>query len=321
MKRKYVCVLFCFFLSVEGFSQKTDTLVKKLDSLRNEPDSAHATIDTRRESYNAQTKLNFKTYFVLLGSNLKQQITGPFHTSKKSWLQVGGLAVATGLLGFADVPVQKEAVSIRNKFPTVRKVSHFITNFGGMYEGYTLAALGTYGFLFKNEKMQTTTLLATQAYITGATVMQVVKLLTGRQRPSYYGNDSVPAKATFHGPFDKAGREYNGQKISSSFPSGHTTVAFAAATVFATEYKDRTWVKIFAYTAASMIGISRITENKHWTTDVVVGGALGYLRGRQVSRNYHRFADIRSGKEKGKLSLNLQYNSGRVMPGLVYTFR
>ena len=70
-----------------------------------------------------------------------------------------------------------------------------------------------------------------------------------------------------------------------------------------------------------MIGISRITENKHWTTDVVVGAALGYLSGRQVSRNYHRFADIRSGKEKGKVSLNLQYNFGRVMPGLVYTFR
>ena len=40
--------------------------------------------------------------------------------------------------------------------------------------------------IFKNEKMKTTTLLATQAYITAGAVESVTKFLTGRTRPSYY---------------------------------------------------------------------------------------------------------------------------------------
>jgi hypothetical protein len=97
-------------------------------------------------------------------------------------------------------------------------------------------------------------------------------------------------------------------------------VAFAAATVFAMEYKNRPWIPVFAYSAASLIGISRITENRHWTTDVVVGAALGYLTGRQVVNNYHRYAELKAPKQQKSLSLNIQYNFGHIMPGLVYKF-
>ncbi|HEU4632780.1 MAG TPA: phosphatase PAP2 family protein, partial [Flavisolibacter sp.] len=218
-------------------------------------------------------------------------------------------------------PIQRQAVKFGNNSTTAKNISRFITNFGGLYEGYTLASLAAYGFIFKNEKLKTTTLLATQSYITGAVVMEAVKYLTGRQRPNYYGTDSITPRATFHGPFSKAGRSYNGKPITSSFPSGHSTVAFAAATVFALEYKDKLWVPVLAYSVASLIGISRITENKHWATDVLVGAGLGYLSGRQVVRNYHRYAQLSASKQKKSgLSLNLQYNFGRLMPGVVYRF-
>jgi membrane-associated phospholipid phosphatase len=321
---KWVTGCFIFFfmgLSSEGFSQKPDTLIKKLDSLSKKDDSVKQDNNINPGAYNERTKITAPVYFILLGSNLKQQITGPFNTSKKSWKQVGGFALITGALAFADVPIQKRAVNFGNKSITAKNVSRFITNFGGLYEGYTLASLMAYGFIFKNEKLRTTTLLATQSYITGAAVMEAVKYLTGRQRPNYYGTDSIAARATFHGPFSKAGREYNGKAISSSFPSGHTTVAFAAATVFAMEYKDRLWVPILAYSAASLIGISRITENKHWATDVLVGAGLGYLSGRQVVNNYHRYARLSTSRQKGSgISFHLQYNFGQLMPGFVYRF-
>jgi hypothetical protein len=87
------------------------------------------------------------------------------------------------------------------------------------------------------------------------------------------------------------------------------------------EYKDKPWVPVFAYSAASLIGISRITENKHWATDVLVGAALGYISGRQVVNNYHRYAKIQNeNKRKGQLIFNLQYLYGQWLPGIVYTF-
>lgn len=320
---KYGClyIIICMLMSLAGFSQKTDTLIKKLDSLSRRDDTAKKKLNIQPQAYNETTKINVPTYFILLGSNLKQQVTGPFHTSKKSWKQVGGFALLTGALAFADVPVQKKALEWRNSSATVRSVSRFITNFGASYETYTLASIAAYGFVFKNEKMKTTTFLATQAYITAGVVETITKFLTGRQRPNYYGNDSIAARATFHGPFSKAGREYNGQTISSSFPSGHTTVAFAAATVFAMEYKDKPFIPVLAYSAATLVGLSRITENKHWTTDVLVGAGLGYLSGRQVVRNYHRYARLKTeGKKEKDISFTLQYNMGQLMPGLQYNF-
>ncbi len=81
-------------------------------------------------------------------------------------------------------------------------------------------------------------------------------------------------------------------------------------------------VPVIAYSAASLIGVSRITENKHWVTDVVVGAALGYLTGKHVDNNYHRFEKIKAREHpKNTVSFQLQYNFGHLEPGLIYTFR
>lgn len=305
--------------TLAGYSQKTDTLVKKLDSLSKKTDSAGGQQNnTNPAAYTEATQLNPKTYFVLLGSDLKQAFTKPFHMKGRDWKYLGAAAVVFGGLTFADPPIQRFALRLRNENPGLRNTSKYVTNFGGLYELYTLTAFGAYGFIFKNEKIKTTTLLASQAYITGAAIESVLKYISGRTRPTFYDPNDI-ARPTFKGPF-AVSKDYQGTRTNSSFPSGHTTVAFAAATVFAMEYTKYPWIPIFAYSAATLIGISRITENKHWTSDVVIGAALGYLTGRQVVNNYHRFAKIKAPARTKKLSLNLQYHFGHVMPGVVYKF-
>ena len=261
-----------------GFSQKPDTLINKLDSLSRKADSAGGQINNiAPKAYNENTKLTFNTYFILLGSDLKQSFTKPFHMKKRDWGNLGKFALATAALSFADEPIQQGALKLRQNNPGIANTSKFITNFGGISEAYTLAAIGAYGFIFKKEKMQTTTLLATQAYLAAGAVESVTKFLSGRTRPSYYP-PGTEAEPRFVGPFSKTATTSGGRNSYSSFPSGHTTVAFAAATVFALEYKDKLIVPIIAYSAATMIGLSRITENKHWSTDVLVGAALGLDR-------------------------------------------
>ncbi len=315
-------VLVLFFFPAAGFSQQTDTLINKLDSLSRKADSAGGQINNiAPRAYNEETKITFNSYFILLGSDLKQSFTKPFHMSKKDWGTLGKFTLATVALSFADEPIQEAALKLRNKNTGLNNVSKYITNFGGNYEGYTLAALGTYGFIFKNEKMKTSVLLATQAYITGAAVETVSKYISGRTRPSYYAIGTDPEPRLL-GPFSKTAKTSSGKKLYSSFPSGHTTVAFAAATVFALEYKDKPIVPIIAYSAATMIGLSRITENKHWITDVFVGAALGYLSGKQVVNNYHRYSKLKApGQKKNTISFNLNYSYGHLMPGMVYKFK
>jgi len=320
MEKKLIIAAFAI-LPLIVFSQKPDTLIKKLDSLSRKTDSAGGqqnNISTK--AYNEKTNITFSSYFILLGSDLKQEFTAPFHFSLKDWRTVGAVAIVGGALFLADEPVQRYALHLRDSSATVRNVSKYVTRFGGSYEAYILAGLGAYGFIFKNEKIKTTTLLATQAYITGAAMESFLKFVSGRQRPYYYNPRQVDAEPKFHGPFTSS-KDVNGKRINSSFPSGHTTVAFAAATVFAMEYRDRPLVPLISYSAATLIGLSRITENKHWITDVFFGGVLGYFTGRLVVNNYHRYAKLKApNQKKNSISFNIQYQYGRVMPGLTYKF-
>jgi membrane-associated phospholipid phosphatase len=318
--KKVVLLTWLLCTSLAGFSQ-ADTLIKKLDSLSKKSDSAGGQINnTTPKAYNDATRFTFSSFFVLQASNLKQAFTKPFHMTGQDWKTFGKFALITGAVAFADESIQNYALDLRDHNKGLRDISRQITNFGGPYEGYTLGALGAYGFIFNNKKMQTTTLLALQSYITGAAVESVLKFVTGRQRPNAIDAHSVIAEPTFHGPF-KVSRDAGGNKLSNSFPSGHTTVAFAAATVYALEYKDKPWVPVLCYTSASLIGLSRITENKHWATDVLVGAALGYLTGKQVVNNYHRYAKLKAPKQlKNSVSFSMDYNYGHLSPGLVYRF-
>jgi len=319
--KKRIIIVGLALLPLFVLSQKPDTLIKKLDSLNKKADSAGGQVNNINTSaYNDNTRITFSSYFILLGSDLKQEFTAPFHFSLKDWGTVAKIALVGGVLVLVDEPVQQYALRLRDSSVTVRNVSKYVTRFGGPYEAYILAGLGAYGFIFKNEKIKTTTLLATQAYITGAAMESFLKLLSGRQRPYYYNPREIEAEPKFHGPFS-SGKDISGKKINSSFPSGHTTVAFAAATVFAMEYKDRPLVPLLSYSAATLIGLSRITENKHWITDVFAGAVLGYFTGRLVVNNYHRYAKLKApNQKKNSVSFNLQYNNGHVMPGLTYTF-
>ncbi|MCY7422050.1 MAG: phosphatase PAP2 family protein [Chitinophagaceae bacterium] len=326
MRYALCCIM---LVSITASAQRTDTLLQKLDSLKLKADTLHngQQNNINPNAYTENTHINVKTYFVLLASDFKQQLTLPFQGRARDYKQVGELALFTAALSFADKPVSRFAVKLKDNNKPLSSTSNYVTQFGGRYELYTLGALGAYGFIFNNQKMKTTTLLATQSYITAGVIETALKFLTGRQRPGYIDPVTMKNATTFHGPFYQFSKDANGNKRDrasfSSFPSGHTTAAFAAATVYAMEYKDKPIVPIIAYSAATLIGFSRITENKHWPTDVLIGAALGFLSGRQVVRNYHRYAKIKAPTKPktNRLALSANYQYGHFMPGLRYSFK
>ncbi len=63
-----------------------------------------------------------------------------------------------------------------------------------------------------------------------------------------------------------------------SFPSGHTTIAFINATILTKEYKQQyPWIGALAYSTATITGLSRVANNRHWMKDVLFGASLGIL--------------------------------------------
>ena len=71
-----------------------------------------------------------------------------------------------------------------------------------------------------------------------------------------------------------------------SFPSGHTAVSFASATVLQQEFGWK--VGIPAYAVASYVAASRVQMKRHYLSDVTFGAALGIVAGRTVSLGHGR---------------------------------
>ncbi|MCW3112433.1 MAG: phosphoesterase PA-phosphatase related protein [Segetibacter sp.] len=311
-----------FMLPIIGFSQKADSVVNKLDSLKKQSDTTGQVNLIEPGFYDERTKVNARVFGTLLLNDFKQQALSPLDIRGKGWLTGAALVGATVGISFLDKPIQEWAAGMRRRNdPNLGHVSKTLSDIGGVYQVGTFAGIAAYGFIFKNSKLRTTTALATQSYITSTFWSTLFKTLSGRLRPHDINENSNLNMSRFHGPFYAIPYGSN-----SAFPSGHTTLAFAAARVYAMEYKNVPAIPYISYGMASLIGLSRIIENRHWATDVFAGALLGLACGTQVVNNYHRYARlVRTGKvkkKKGDISLNLQYMPGAgLMPGMVYKFR
>lgn len=63
---------------------------------------------------------------------------------------------------------------------------------------------------------------------------------------------------------------------NKSFPSGHASMAFAAARSIDKEFrKDNIWIPIAGYAAATAVAVERVARDRHHWYDVVAGGAVG----------------------------------------------
>lgn len=124
-----------------------------------------------------------------------------------------------------------------------------------------LAGLG-FLRLLGNEYDKETANLALRAMANAGIATQSLKVLTGRERPR---------------ESDDAG-QFRGPTVTrhDSFPSGHTSLAFAVATVLAARYPEqRSW----HYGLAAAVGWARIRLSAHFPSDVLVGAALGIQAG------------------------------------------
>ena len=134
-----------------------------------------------------------------------------------------------------------------------------------------LALVGAGGGLYlfgqvqHNDHKTETGYLVGEAAIDAYVASTSLQYITQRERP-FTGND----KGQFW---------YGG----NSFPSNTAAVSWAAASVFAREYPG-TMTKILAYGLASAVSAGRVIGEKHWTSDAVIGSALGWYMGRQIYR-------------------------------------
>jgi len=123
----------------------------------------------------------------------------------------------------------------------------------------------------------------TEAVLFAQGVTTVLKGAVGRGRP-FLSDGTDPGD--YH-----PGKGFS-QADYTSFPSGHTSTAFAAAAAVTNE-TTRWWprsvwiVGPLMYGGATAVGLSRMYHNRHWGSDVLLGAAIGTFSGRKVVQYAH----------------------------------
>ena len=183
------------------------------------------------------------------------------------------------------------------------RVSQDVSYLGSVY-GLGAAATTFYliGRKKDNYRARETGLLSAEALINSMIVSGTLKIITQRARP-IAGNE----RSEF---FDGG----------SSFPSGHSTQAWAVAAVVASEYKHRPAVQIAAYGIASAVSVARFTVKKHYLSDVVAGSALGYGIGKFVYNKHHLDEADGAITKSAWLMITPQYNRQARQYGVALTW-
>lgn len=266
--------------------------------------------------------ISFRDYGSLLRDNFKRQALWPFKTTAKDREILLGLSMVATVGLVTDWETNKRLGELRHTSSFVRVNSPVIGHMGASYSFVVLGATGLYGFVFKDERAKSTFLLATQAAITTGLWTHTIKFATSRTRPNEYNRWQGPGH--LFKPYKKMNDDDEPfwKSEFNSFPSGHTSNAFAIATVFAKMYSDIPIVPILAYSTASLVGLSRMIENRHWGSDVLMGAALGYFCGSQVVNNYWRKSGKHNKHKKttGDISLGFNATGGHNSFVLNYNF-
>ncbi len=218
----------------------------------------HAQIDSVRFN-----KYYLKKYWV----DTKGMITSPAHWDNRDWTRFGIFVAGTASLITVDAPVQK--FWQHHQYHWADNVSTYgLEPFGAAYSGAIVLGFLGHGLICNKSKSFSTGLLATESFVLASLFARIPKMAFGRLRPDANPNVSP---TDWQGPFE-----------GSSFPSGHTTAIFAVASVIANQYRDTRWAPVVSYSVASLAGISRMYDNRHWLSDVVGGAVLGTVIGNYV---------------------------------------
>ena len=207
----------------------------------------------------------------------------PLFTTRDA-LYAGGFTLATIALFPLDKHIAQNLQDKHNQ--SNRFFHHQATNFRLIAQPGAFAIGGAMylgGRLTHNEKLADLGLHGSEAILVGLGVTAAIKGSAGRARP-YMGTDSPHNFKLFRG--------FTGGSDYSSFPSGHTLTGFAAAAAVTAEthrwWPHSTWyIAPVMYGGATMIGLSRMYNNKHWASDVMMGAAIGTFAGRKVVQYHH----------------------------------
>ena len=198
-------------------------------------------------------------FFSSLGHNLADDVKHIPRRNSVYWL-AGGIAAAYAVHP-ADRTLNAHLVGHSNPFVLGDYIGAMFTIGGAGMAAYTI------GRLNHSPRAEHLGMDEVEGVLLAEGISEGAKQIVRRKRP-------VPPSGPLHSGF--------------SMPSGHATISFTAATILQQHLGYKAGVP--TYLIASYVAMSRLHDNVHWASDVVMGAAAGIIIGRSVTwhgRNFY----------------------------------
>jgi hypothetical protein len=186
----------------------------------------------------------------------------PFKPSNIKWDAL--VLVGTGALLATDRRIENQLPG----GPFQRYQNSSNVALGGL--AASLAGLWIYGIKTTNPRAKETGYLELETLTNTFLIYAPMQFVAGRQRPGE-GNGN--------------GDFLRHHAMNTSFPGGHAMFTWSMATVVAREY-PKPWVRALAYGAAGTVTVSRFLAHDHWSSDMLVGSALGFTIGTHIFHSH-----------------------------------
>lgn len=212
-------------------------------------------------------------------------LTSPLRWHGKDWAIFGSVLGGTFALSFLDEEVND--FFLRNHSKTADKLSDFGIKYGEPATVVILTgSLYAVGLIADSDWLRESCVILSASLLPDGIIQTVTKKATGRARPHL---------GLGHDEFDS----FRNEEAYYSFFSGHTMVAMTTSHVFAKRI-DNLPAKFVLYGLGGIAGLSRMYNEDHWLTDVVLGNALAIVSVNSVSKWLEA-------KKSGKMMGGLQW--------------
>lgn len=195
----------------------------------------------------------------------------PREAAALHWWEGAAALAGIAALGLLDQPLQRYIQTHRSAGADVlaADVRHMgqVEVFGSVPAGMAIVGLAAH----RPELVRGSLRVAASLALAGVTTT-AGKLTLGRLRPSS----------------ERDADDFKPFSGHDSFPSGHTTMAFALAASLSNEIR-RPWATVGLFTVAAGTGWSRLNDNNHWLSDVVAGAVVGVTSAELVDGRWRIF--------------------------------
>jgi hypothetical protein len=232
-----------------------------------------------------------ETDFRNFGGDIWSVWTSPFRASSRDWLSAGLVIGASAAVAPFDDNVDRWMVNNEGNaaWSAIKELREGGVAFSGKYVTPIAAGALVYGLATKNTKVQEGLFGCLASYVSGSVVRNyLVYYVVGRQRPDSSRDDAIdspPAEEGDQYDFTFPGKSQWGMH---SIPAGHAANIIACASFLNNRFDMGPVVEPALYALSAGIGVGRLVDRRHWTSDTVLGMAFGYAIGREVA---HRSAD------------------------------